>query len=95
MGILLRSLNYLMTLRAMLIGVGLLPTLVFVILLTGCSTRVEYFTDAAYPPRGQASQVDWLDEEATRPHVELARITLTSAKSERRDTATEPAGSGA
>ena len=49
------------------------------VLLAGCATRVEYFTENTYPPRASAAPVDWLDSDAVRPHIELARITLGSA----------------
>lgn len=55
-------------------------TLALTALLTGCvGTRIEYFTDTTYPPRSTAAAVDWLQEEPTRPHVEVARITVRSS----------------
>ena len=48
-------------------------------LLIGCATRVEHFTDTTYPPRETASQVEWLVDEPTKPHIELARIVVSSA----------------
>ena len=49
-------------------------------LLTGCvGTRIEYFTDTTYTPRNPAASVDWLTGEPTRPHVEVARITVRSS----------------
>lgn len=60
-------------------GRAILP-LAVVALLTGCvGTRIEYFTDTTYPPRNDAAAVDWLAEEPTRPHVEVARITVRSS----------------
>jgi hypothetical protein len=50
-----------------------------VILLAGCATRVEYFTNEAYTPRVSPAQMQWLEEEPSRSHIELARITVTSA----------------
>ena len=49
-------------------------------LLTGCvGTRIEYFTDTTYLPRSTTAAVDWLPAEPTRPHVEVARITVRSS----------------
>lgn len=60
-------------------GRAILP-LAVVALLTGCvGTRIEYFTDTTYPPRSDAASVDWLTGEPTRPHVEVARITVRSS----------------
>ena len=57
-----------------------LLTLVLTGLLTGCvGTRIEHFTDTTYPPRSDAASVDWLAGESTRPHVEVARITVRSS----------------
>jgi hypothetical protein len=53
--------------------------LMLLVVLAGCATRIEYFTENAYPPRLPATQVEWLDEGPSRPHIELARITITSA----------------
>jgi hypothetical protein len=48
--------------------------------LTGCvGTRIEYFTDATFPPRDSAAPVDWVIAEPMRPHVEVARITVRSS----------------
>lgn len=48
--------------------------------LTGCvGTSIEYFTDTTYPPRSSTAAVDWLQTEPTRPHVEVARITVRSS----------------
>ena len=47
-------------------------------LLAGCASRVEYFTDTVYPPRDTAGQVEWLVDEPTRPHIQLARIVVNS-----------------
>ncbi len=50
------------------------------LLVIGCAgIRVEYLTDATYAPRRAANQIAWLDQEPTRPHVELARIIVRSA----------------
>jgi hypothetical protein len=47
---------------------------------TGCvGTRIEYFSDTTYPARSKAAQVEWLGAEPTRPHVEVARITVRSS----------------
>jgi hypothetical protein len=55
-------------------------TLALTALLTGCvGTRIEYFTDTAYPSRETAAPVDWLTAEPARPHVEVARITVRSS----------------
>ena len=55
-------------------------TLAVTAFLTGCvGTRIEYFTDMTYPPRGTAAPVEWLTAEPTRPHVEVARITVRSS----------------
>lgn len=55
-------------------------TLALTALLTGCvGTRIEYFTDTTYPPRNTTAAIDWLPEEPTRPHVEVARITVRSS----------------
>lgn len=49
------------------------------IVVAGCaSTRVEYFTDRSYPPRETGAPVEWLLAEPSRPHIEVARITLGS-----------------
>lgn len=48
--------------------------------LTGCvGTRIEYFTDTTYPQRNATAAVEWLQAEPTRPHVEVARITVRSS----------------
>lgn len=47
--------------------------------LVGCATRVEYFTDITYPPRDSAMPVEWLVNDPTQPHIELARIVVSSA----------------
>lgn len=55
-------------------------TLMLTVSVTGCvGTRIEYFTDATYPPRGAAAPVEWLTAEPARPHVEVARITVRSS----------------
>jgi hypothetical protein len=55
-------------------------TLVLIASVTGCvGTRIEYFTDTTYPPRGTAAPVEWLKAEPARPHVEVARITVRSS----------------
>jgi len=49
-------------------------------LLTGCvNTRIEHFSDTTYPPRSAEVSVDWLTGEPTRPHMEVARITVRSS----------------
>ncbi|WP_455389470.1 hypothetical protein [Petrachloros mirabilis] len=48
--------------------------------IAGCvGTRVEYFSETPYPARSNAAQVEWLAAEPTRPHVEVARITVRSS----------------
>jgi hypothetical protein len=55
-------------------------TFLLTALITGCvGTRVEYFSEAPYPARSNAAQVEWLAAEPTRPHVEVARITVRSS----------------
>lgn len=55
-------------------------TLALTASLTGCvGTRIEYFTDTTYPLRSTTAPVDWLMAEPTRPHVEVARITVRSS----------------
>lgn len=55
-------------------------TLVLIASVTGCvGTRIEYFTDTTYPPRGTAAPVEWLTAEPAQPHVEVARITVRSS----------------
>jgi hypothetical protein len=50
------------------------------LLMTGCAgIRVEHLTDETYAPRRAANQIEWLDQEPARPHVELARIVVRSA----------------
>lgn len=52
----------------------------FALLLMGCaSTRVEYFVDPPYPAQDPSHQVEWLSAEPSRPHIDLARITMGSA----------------
>jgi hypothetical protein len=57
--------------------------LVIICILTqtiGCAgIRVEHLTDETYTPRRAADQIEWLDQEPARPHVELARIVVQSA----------------
>ena len=49
------------------------------LLVIGCAgIRVEYLTDETYAPRRAANQIEWLDQEPARPHVELARIVVRS-----------------
>ena len=48
-------------------------------LLIGCSTRVEYFADDVFPARDKQASVEWLLVEPSQPHLELARITMSSA----------------
>lgn len=47
-------------------------------LMVGCSTRVEHFTDQPYSPREKDVHVEWLSGEPIQPHIELARITVSS-----------------
>lgn len=47
-------------------------------LVLGCSTRVEYFVDQAYPPRAMDTPTEWLIAEPSKPHIELAQITVSS-----------------
>ena len=55
-------------------------TLAVTAFLTGCvGTRIEYFTDTAYPSREAAAPVDWLTAEPAQAHVDVARITVRSA----------------
>jgi hypothetical protein len=50
------------------------------LLVVGCAgIRVEYLTDETYAPRRAVNQIEWLDQEPARPHVELARIVVRSA----------------
>lgn len=49
------------------------------VLLIGCSTRVEYFADDVFPARDKQAPVEWLPAEPSRPHLELARITMSHA----------------
>lgn len=50
------------------------------LLVIGCAgIRVEYLTDETYAPRRAMNQIEWLDQEPARPHVELARIVVRSA----------------
>ncbi len=45
----------------------------------GCvSSRIEYFTDRPYSPREPEAVLEWLVAEPSRPHIEVARITLGS-----------------
>lgn len=53
--------------------------LVLALLVTGCATRVEHFSDETFVPRVALTQMEWLDQEPSRPYIELARITVTSA----------------
>lgn len=47
---------------------------------TSCvSSRIEYFADETYLPRGRTASVEWLPTEPTQPYVEIARITVGSA----------------
>ena len=55
-------------------------TLALTALLTGCvGTRIEYFTDTAYPSREITAPVGWLTAEPEQAHVEVARITVRSS----------------
>jgi hypothetical protein len=48
--------------------------------LVACvSTRIEYFTDQPYPAREKDTTVEWLLAEPGQPHIELARISVSSA----------------
>lgn len=50
------------------------------LLVIGCAgIRVEYLTDETYAPRRAVNQIEWLDQDPARPHVELARIIVRSA----------------
>lgn len=50
------------------------------LLVTGCAgVRVEHLTDETYVPQRALSQIEWLNQEPTRPHFELARIFVSSA----------------
>lgn len=50
------------------------------LLVTGCAgIRVEHLTDETYAPRRAANQIEWLDQEPARPHIELARILVRSS----------------
>jgi len=53
--------------------------LVLPLVAAGCATRIEHFTDDTYTPRAASTQMEWLDQEPSRPYLELARITVTSA----------------
>lgn len=48
------------------------------VLVLGCSTHVEYFMDQTYPPRGTDTPTEWLISEPSKPHIELAQITVSS-----------------
>jgi hypothetical protein len=49
------------------------------VLMVGCAgIRVEYLTDETYQPRRAMNEVAWLTQEPARPHVEIARITVSS-----------------
>ncbi len=57
-----------------------LLTLAVMTSLTGCvGTSIEYFTDTTYPPKSATAPIEWLQTEPTRPHVEVARITVRSS----------------
>jgi hypothetical protein len=43
--------------------------LLLLVFPAGCATRVEYFTDDAYPPRLSATEVEWPENETPRPHI--------------------------
>jgi hypothetical protein len=50
------------------------------LLLIGCTgLRIEYFTDESYQPRRAVDQIEWLEQEPAQPHIDLARITVSSA----------------
>ncbi len=60
--------------QRMLLALGLTVS------LTGCvGIRTEYFTETMHPSRSSTAVVEWLHEEPTRPHVEIARITVRSS----------------
>lgn len=49
------------------------------LLLLGCAaTRIEYFTDETYPPRKTVDQIEVLRHQPAQPHIEVARITVSS-----------------
>lgn len=49
------------------------------LLVIGCAgVRVEHLTDETYAPRRAVDQIEWLNQEPARPHVELARIVVRS-----------------
>jgi len=55
-------------------------TLTLSVFLAGCvATRIEHFTDKPYPALDKSAQVDWLTAAPTRPHQEVARITVSSS----------------
>lgn len=50
------------------------------LLVTGCAgIRVEYLTEETYAPHRAAEQIEWLDRDPDRPHIELARILVRSS----------------
>lgn len=52
----------------------------FCLLVSACAgVRVEYFTEDTYQPRRAMDQIEVLEQEPHDPHIELARITVTSA----------------
>ncbi len=54
-----------------------------VVCLSGCvSTRIEYFTEESYPPQQEATAVEWLSVEPSSPHMELARIVVSSVNAD-------------
>ncbi len=56
---------------------ALIPSLA--LFLVACvSTRIEYFTDQPYPAREKDTTVEWLLAEPGQPHIELARISVSS-----------------
>ena len=55
-------------------------TIILMVSVAGCvGTRIEYFSEKTYPPQHAATLAEWLTVEPTRPHVEVARITVRSS----------------
>jgi hypothetical protein len=53
--------------------------LILAVMAAGCATRVERFNEETFASRLPLDQMEWLDQEPSRPYIELARITVTSA----------------
>ena len=50
------------------------------LLVSGCAgIRVEHLTEETYAPHRAAGQIEWLDRDPDRPHIELARILVRSS----------------